>query len=539
MRDEASAIVDDVRTRADRASARGSSNANNGRDRETSLISAAYDDATGRIRYYYVYAILTPLVGLLASIRLGGDPTAQHLFWLGMAGLSVSMFGCLLLAQRSRHEGLLVYGLWGTTALGGSTAVHYFGPYSGIVVLYILAIAVVGIGNRRNAVIGLVLCVASYLVIAIPVIAGMRDRGLLTTFNLTTEQRCIATALLVALMIVAFWLARLIRRTSVEALAKLELAERNVNDQKQLLAEIELDAARANRWNEGRWTGRQLGAWQIGLLLGRGGMAEVYEAVDGNGRQGAIKVLSPPSDGSRELHERFSRELEVIARLESPYIVRVYDVSSQDEVHPYFVMERLHGFNLANHLRRGRLNPDDVLAMLRPIAQGLEVARVAGVVHRDIKPHNLFCHDGSWKILDFGVAKLIGGESTLTAGAIVGTPHYMAPEQASDPTGATVTHLADVYALAAVAYRCLTGRAPFGNSAITRDPAGLLYQVVNVAPERPSLFVALPGGVDDVLAVAMAKDPSQRFRSATEFVEYFERATRGPVTIAVPNNAWR
>jgi serine/threonine-protein kinase len=176
--------------------------------------------------------------------------------------------------------------------------------------------------------------------------------------------------------------------------------------------------------------------------------------------------------------------------------------------------------------------------MLRPIAQGLEVARVAGVVHRDIKPHNLFCHDGSWKILDFGVAKLIGGEGTLTAGAIVGTPHYMAPEQASDPTGATITHLADVYGLAAVAYRCLTGRAPFGNAS-TNDPAGLLYQVVNVAPERPSLFVALPGSLDDVLAVAMAKDPGHRFGSAIEFVETFERAANGPVAIAVPHNAWR
>jgi serine/threonine-protein kinase len=267
-------------------------------------------------------------------------------------------------------------------------------------------------------------------------------------------------------------------------------------------------------------------------------MAEVYEAVDENGRQGAIKVLSPPSDGSRALHQRFYRELEVVARLASPYIVRVYDVSSQDEVNPYFVMERLRGFNLATHLRQGRLSLGDTLAMLRPIAQGLEVARAAGVVHRDIKPHNLFCHDGSWKILDFGVAKLIGGEGTLTAGGIVGTPHYMAPEQASDPTGATVTHLADVYGLAAVAYRCLTGRAPFG-SASASDPAGLLYQVVNVAPERPSLFVALPGRLDDVLAVAMTKDPSQRFASAVEFVEAFERAAHGPVTIAVPHNAWR
>jgi serine/threonine-protein kinase len=538
MGDKVGTIADGVRTPAGSPTARPVANPTSGKTRETTLVTAAYDNTTGRMRRYYVFATMIPLVGILASIRIGGDPTAQRLFWVGMGALSVSMFSSLLLTQRSRREGLLVYMLWGIAGFSGSTAVLYAGPFSGAVMLYVLPIAVVGIGNRRSATINLVLCLCSYLAIAIPVTAGMRDRGLCTAVGFDTEVRCMATAVFVTLLLVAFWLARVIRHTSVEALAKLELAERNISDQNQVLAEIQLDAARANRWNEGRWTGGQLGAWKIGLILGRGGMAEVYEAVDATGRPGAIKVLSPPSDGSRALHQRFYRELEIIARLESPYIVRVFDVSSQEEVNPYFVMERLHGFTLASHLRKGRLTLEDVLAMLRPIAQGLEVARAAGVVHRDIKPHNLFCHEGAWKILDFGVAKLIDGEGTITAGAIVGTPHYMAPEQASDPTGATITHLADVYGLAAVAYRCLTGRAPFGNAS-TNDPAGLLYQVVNVAPERPSLFVALPGRLDDVLAVAMAKDPSQRFGSATEFVETFERAARGPVAIAVPHNAWR
>jgi serine/threonine-protein kinase len=504
------------------------------------MVTVAFDSTTGRMRPYYLFATFTPLVGIVASIPLGGDPTARYVFWIGMVVLSASMFGSLLLAQRSRHDSPLVFALWGLTGLGGATGVLYFGAFSGIVVLYVLAIAVVGIGKRRDAVIGLIVCICSYLLVAIPVIAGMRDRGLATAVGSDTMQRCIATLLLVSLLLLAFWMARLVRHTSVEALAKLELAERNISDQKQVLAEIQLDAARANRWNEGRWTGRRLGAWQIGLVLGRGGMAEVYEAVDSKGRQGAIKVLVQPVDGSPELRERFFRELEVIARLESPYIVRLYDVSSHQEANPYFVMERLHGFDLASHLRREkRLSLDYVLLMLRQVAHGLEAARAAGIVHRDIKPHNLFCHDGSWKILDFGVAKLIDGEGTLTAGGIVGTPQYMAPEQASAATGATVTHLADVYALAAVTYRCLTGRAPFGSSVASNDLAGLVYQVVNVAPDRPSLFVRLPGRVEDVLAVAMAKDPQQRFRSAIEFVEHLEHAIHGRLAISAPRNAWR
>jgi hypothetical protein len=358
MGDEGTAIAGDVRARADTPDARDVSNPTSGGTREASLVTAAYDNTTGRMRRYYLYATITPLVGILASIHLGGDPSAQRLFWIGMGVLSASMFGSLLLAQRSPHEGLLIYGLWALSGLGGSTAVLYTGPFSPIVVVHVLAIAFFGTGKRRDAVIGLVIGTCSYLAVAIPVIAGMRDRGLCTAAGFDTETRGFATAIIMALMLVAFWMARVIRHTSVEALAQLELAKRNISDQKQVLAEIQLDAARANRWNEGRWTGRELGAWQIGLILGRGGMAEVYEAVDGNGRQGAIKVLSPPSDGSRALHQRFYRELEVVARLASPYIVRVYDVSSQDEVNPYFVMERLHGFTLASHLRKGRLSLD-------------------------------------------------------------------------------------------------------------------------------------------------------------------------------------
>src|SRR4029079_14616168 len=102
---------------------------------------------------------------------------------------------------------------------------------------------------------------------------------------------------------------------------------------------------------------------------------------------------------------------------------------------------------------------DELILLLDQVARGLEIARVAGVVHRDLQPHHLFFHDGrTWKILDFGVSKVLGSEGTLTGEGIVGTPQYMAPEQASGgPSG----HVADVYALGAIAYRCLTGRAPF------------------------------------------------------------------------------
>ncbi|HEU4727361.1 MAG TPA: serine/threonine-protein kinase, partial [Kofleriaceae bacterium] len=162
-----------------------------------------------------------------------------------------------------------------------------------------------------------------------------------------------------------------------------------------------------------------------------------------------------------------------------------------------------------------------------------EVARLAGVVHRDLKPHNLFHHDGAtWKILDFGVSKVMDSEGTLTGDGIVGTPQYMAPEQAS---GGHVTHLADVYALGAIAYRCLTGRSPFKG----RELAELVYQVVHVPPVRPSSLGRVSPLIEDVLAIAMAKDARRRFPSAQAFAQAFIRARRGQAVAAEPPpGAW-
>jgi serine/threonine-protein kinase len=215
--------------------------------------------------------------------------------------------------------------------------------------------------------------------------------------------------------------------------------------------------------------------------------------------------------------------------------VRVYELSPADAPVPYLAMERLHGNDLATRLRaENRIPSDELVVLLDQVARGLEVARRAGVVHRDLKPHNLFFHDGgTWKILDFGVSKLLGSEGTLTGEGIVGTPQYMAPEQAS---GGEVSHAADVYALGAIAYRCLTGRAPFQG----RDLAELVYQLVHSPPLRPRTFGRVSPPIEDVLAVAMAKDPRRRFGSAQELAHAFVAARRGrPPPIAPPANAWR
>jgi serine/threonine protein kinase len=226
--------------------------------------------------------------------------------------------------------------------------------------------------------------------------------------------------------------------------------------------------------------------------------------------------------------------MDVASRLESPHIVKVFELSAPDAPVPYIAMERLHGTDLASKLRaEPRMPSDELVVLVDHVARGLEVARLAGIVHRDLKPHNIFLHDGAtWKILDFGVSKVLDSEGTLTGEGIVGTPQYMAPEQAS---GGSVTHLCDVYALGAIAYRCLTGRSPFKG----KDLSELVYQVVHVPPTRPSLLGRVSQPVEDALAIAMAKDPRRRFSSALAFAQAFVAARRGrALPVEPPDNAW-
>ncbi|TMQ11801.1 MAG: serine/threonine protein kinase [Deltaproteobacteria bacterium] len=478
-----------------------------------------------RMRAFHTFGIIAAIGAILLSAFLGGDPTARTVFWVGASLLGGCNVVLLYLSTSPElYRPLPVSILWLLSNFGFLPALVYFGPFSAVVMVHMLALVFISLGRLQWPAIGtLVISIGGHLAVTIPIILGWTtDRGVLTSFYAEPRQLWVAEVLVIGFLGSGYGLGRWARSLNARALAELQQAMRVLGDKEQALAEVVDQAQRANRANEGRWTNQTVGSFKLGLVLGRGAMGEVYEAARGDGTPAAVKLLNARSTASTTLVERFHREMAVAARLESPHIVRVYELSRPDAAVPYLAMERLHGTDLATRLRaENRLPPDEIVALLDQVARGLEVARLAGVVHRDLKPHNLFFHAGAtWKILDFGVSKLLGSEGTLTGEGIVGTPQYMAPEQAS---GGQVTHLADVYALGAITYRCLTGRAPFKG----RDLSELVYQVVHAAPMRPSALGRVSLLVEDVLAIVLAKDPHRRFPSAQAFAQAFLAARRG------------
>jgi hypothetical protein len=259
-----------------------------------------------------------------------------------------------------------------------------------------------------------------------------------------------------------------------------------------------------------------VGRYQILGELGRGATGVVYRAQDpAIGRMVAIKTipLTATSPVDREEHlERLRREAQLSGRLSHPGVVTVYDFIENTES-AYVCMELVEGESLAGALeRRRRFSQQEVLQILRESAEALDYAHQQGVIHRDIKPGNILIReDGEAKITDFGVARAIADDATVT-GTMHGTPAYMSPEQVhSRPAGGR----SDQFSLGAVAYELLTGERPFPGDSM----ASIAYKVSSEPAVPPSILnTTLSPAVDGVFARVLAKDPTMRFASARDFV---------------------
>ena len=253
------------------------------------------------------------------------------------------------------------------------------------------------------------------------------------------------------------------------------------------------------------------GKYRVDALIGRGGMGAVYRARDLRlERDVAVKVVRGELVASPEARERFRREAQLVARLQHPAIVTVFDYGTLPDGAAYLVMEYVRGEDLRTRLAKGPLPPADAVALLAAIAEGVEAAHRESVLHRDLKPENvLLPSHGGPKVLDFGVAKAMpggGGDATLTAsGTIVGTPAYMAPEQIR---GERVDARTDIFSLAVIGYEMLTGRLPFGSGSFV-DVAMRQTSETPAIDER-----GVPGKVRDVLRRALSYAREERQATA-------------------------
>ncbi|HWM84917.1 MAG TPA: serine/threonine-protein kinase, partial [Kofleriaceae bacterium] len=217
------------------------------------------------------------------------------------------------------------------------------------------------------------------------------------------------------------------------------------------------------------------GSYRITRVLGEGGMARLYEAEHVSlHRRYAVKVIHEYLARRPQLLARFEREARAASRIRSEYVVQVIDIQRTADNRPCIVAELLEGEDLQSALQQGgSMSPEQAVPLMRQICRALAAAHACGVVHRDLKPSNVFlCRDaGGWiraKILDFGVAKLTGDRELTSIGAVVGTPAYMAPEQAKQ--AAEAGPLADIYAAGAVLYRMLTGHLPYEHGSSGASP---------------------------------------------------------------------
>jgi eukaryotic-like serine/threonine-protein kinase len=276
--------------------------------------------------------------------------------------------------------------------------------------------------------------------------------------------------------------------------------------------------------------------YEIGGVLGRGGMAEVHRGRDLRlGREVAVKVLRSDLARDPSFQVRFRREAQASASLNHPAIVAVYDTGEDRTANgatPYIVMEYVEGETLRDVLRReGRLDPERAMSLTADVCGALDFSHRNGIVHRDVKPGNvMLTPQGAVKVMDFGIARAVSDSAaTMTStAAVIGTAQYLSPEQAR---GEAVDARSDVYSVGCMLYELVTGAPPFTGD----SPVSVAYQHVREDPRLPSsINPVIPPALDAIVLKAMAKNPANRYQSAAEMRNDLLRAIAGQRVEATP-----
>ncbi|NJD60035.1 MAG: hypothetical protein FIA98_11630, partial [Anaerolineae bacterium] len=270
---------------------------------------------------------------------------------------------------------------------------------------------------------------------------------------------------------------------------------------------------------------QHIGRYDIKSLIGQGGMSTVYLGYDPRSqREVAIKILPPYYLHSTKFRERFEREALMIALLEHPAIVPVYDMG-EEEGQPYIVMRYMSGGSLGDKLKKGPIPLRECMEMYLRLAPAMDTAHARGVIHRDVKPDNLlFDKYDNVFLSDFGLARLREtiGFANISDGSIMGTPAYMSPEQIQGER--EIDGRSDIYSMGVVLYQMLSGVVPYNGATAA---SVMMMHLVNPVPQVRDQNISLPTGIQAVLDTAMAKKPEDRFQTASEFAKAIQAVTTG------------
>ncbi len=497
----------------------------------THVAQGLHDAEASRASTIGLIFALISFVVLVWTPFLGHPDDGRALIFGVILGVhSASSLGLWFVARRPASYTPIIFRAYGAVSvITAFAALVFLGPFSPTALVITLGISFFGYGKDRVGAWAICLsAIGLALLLLLAIVSGLVEdigifRGAEAGRSAMLFMTLMVPLVLMVTLIQAGWsrsAVELAMSTSVSSALDIKLKNVQLEE-----AQAELDRVFADGGLAGLHTGSKVSRFRLGPLLGRGASGEVYDAIDvDRGERAAVKILYRADANVPALVARFRREGEITRALRSPHIARLLEFGKQDGDLLYLAMERLDGSDLAAILRRrGRLSVRSCRRLCREVCDGLSVAHAAGVIHRDVKPHNLFLHQdyngaGSWRILDFGVSKWISGSETLTqVGGVVGTPRYMSPEQANS---LQLDERTDIFSLGGVLYRCLTGSPPFKSGGFAA-----VAEAANRRPERPRhLAPDLDRQVEAVLAIAMAPRAIDRFANCQEMSEAFDDA---------------
>jgi serine/threonine-protein kinase len=513
-----------------------------------SLTATMSEQAIAAVEAQRMRGLMIGIAGSSAFVTvivmlLHGDAWAQRVHAAALAGSAVLCIAVALWFRNPKRyrPRLALYTIL-TQLVVLVSGFYFWGVFSAYGALVPLTVYIAaGSATRYEAILGVTLLVVAQAGISLATVLGIIEaRGLVEPVAGRADlwTQIIAVVLIQLIAIGAAFAGLAAKRDSKAALeshnqALLDLARRDAQ-----LAEAWADARAAREAGVGglgRFTDQRIDDFEMGEVLGRGAMGEVYAAKTPGNNPVAVKILAPHLLRDQAARDRFLRESEIVSAINSPHVVKVLTVAPKDALVPYIAMERLEGTDLGQILKkRSSLPLAEIEEIVTQVAAGLDAAHKAGVIHRDLKPSNIFATgEGSsriWKLLDFGASKWHDGEGTLTRDNVVGTPGYMAPEQA---LGRTVDQRSDVYAFGVIIYRLLTG-VP---AVVPGEVPVMLQEVAYKMPVQPSKRAKISPPLESVLAVALAKSPVHRFSTAGDLASAYRAAAAGKVDRAIHQRA--